>query len=296
MKTSLLCGAAALCGAVAAGLLCAAAALAAPLNLPIWPDAPAGADSGEPREQDSTAGWHEHYVRNVRQASIDVYLPDAAKATGTGIIICPGGAFRFLTMEGEGERIAHWLNDRGIAGFILHYRLKPTAHSEFLFLLEMLHELPPLLDGSKIGEIAPLATPAIADGVQSVRFVRARAAQWHLAPDRIGMMGFSAGGMVTIGTSLTADVHDRPDFSAAMYSGPLDVGHVPANAPPLFAAAAADDPLTAIATRPIVAAWQAGGASVELHIYQHGGHGFKKGTDSEHWTEDFSAWLQARHL
>jgi len=282
--------------ATAAGLLWAAGVSAAPLNLPIWPDAAAAAGSGEPSEQDSTASWHEHFVRNVRRASLDVYLPDASKATGTGMIVCPGGAFRFLTMEGEGERIAQWLNDRGIAAFILHYRLKPTARSELLFLAQMLYQLPPLLNGSKVDEIKPLATPAIADGVQAVRFVRGRAGQWQLAPDRIGMIGFSAGGMVTLGTSLTPEVHNRPDFSAAIYSGPLDLGRVPADAPPLFAAAAADDPLTALATRPIAAAWKAGGAPVELHIYQHGGHGFKKGTDSERWTDDFSAWLQARHV
>jgi acetyl esterase/lipase len=282
-------------------LLWAAGASAAPLNLPIWPDpAAAGGEPGEPREQDSTASWHEHFIRNVRQASIDVYLPDpspdSSRTSGTGMVVCPGGAFRFLTMEGEGERIAHWLNARGIAAFVLHYRLKPTPHSELLFLLQMLYELPPLLNGSKVGEIKPLAGPAIADGVQALRFVRARAAQWQLKPGRLGMIGFSAGGMVALGTSLTTQAQDRPDFSAAIYSGPLDVAPVPADAPPLFAAAAADDPLTTLATQPIAAAWKAAGAPVELHIYQHGGHGFKKGTDSEHWTEDFGAWVQVRHL
>lgn len=276
---------------------------AAPLNLPIWPDAAAaGADSTAPKEQESVASWHERFIRNVTQASVDVYLPESSRANGGAMIVCPGGGFRFLTMEGEGEQVEHWLNQRGIAAFILHYRLKPTPRSDLLFYLRMLIELPPLLSGKAINDpkaFAMFAPPAIADGTQAVRFVRSRAEQWHLAPDRIGMLGFSAGGVVAVGASLATDARDRPDFTAALYSGPLDTGPVPADAPPLFAAAAADDPLTALGTQPFAAAWKAGGAPVELHIYQKGGHGFgmqKKGTDSDRWVDDFSAWLEARHL
>lgn len=270
----------------------------APENLYIWPDGAARvAQSGEPKEQELRHG-EQHFIRNVTQASVDVWLPDAAKAGGMAMVVCPGGAFRFLTMTTEGEGIARWLNARGIAAFVLHYRLKQTPHSDWLFLGKMLFELPPLLSGKAItadpSAFAVYAPPAIADGAQALRMVRGQAARWHLDPHRIGIAGFSAGGVVALGASLGGEAQARPDFTAALYSGPLDLGKVPADAPPLYAAAAADDPLTALATRPIAAAWQAGGAPVELHLYQHGGHGFKPGTDSERWKEEFGAWLDAR--
>jgi len=279
-------------------------ASAAPPNLLIWPadDAGAGTGSGEPKEQESVASWHQRFVRNVTRASVDVYLPEPSRANGAAMIVCPGGGFRFLTMEGEGEQVEHWLNQRGIAAFILHYRLKPTPRSDLLFYIRMLIELPPLFSGKGIKDkqsFMSLEAPAIADGTQAVRFVRSEAATWHLAPDRIGVLGFSAGGVVAVGASLAAEPKDRPDFAAALYSGPLDIGSVPADAPPLFMGAAADDPLTALGTQPIAAAWKAGGAPVELHVYQKGGHGFgmqKKGTDSDRWVDDFSAWLEARGL
>lgn len=263
-------------------------------NLPIWPD---GAAQGAPREQETRKG-EERFVRNVAQASIDVWLPDPATASGMALVVCPGGAFRFLTMTAEGDGIARWLNARGIAAFVLHYRLKQTPRSDLLFFLRMLFELPPLLSGKALvsdpSSFAAYAPPAIADGAQALRFVRGQAARWRLDPQRIGIAGFSAGGVVALGASLSGEAQARPDFTAALYSGPLQLGKVPADAPPLYAAAAEDDPLTALATRPIAAAWKAGGAPVELHLYQHGGHGFKQGTDSDRWKDDFGAWLDAK--
>ena len=268
-----------------------------PQKLLIWPASTPDAIAGvESPDQESVASWHERFVRNVTRASMDFYPPEPGKANGGAVIVCSGGAFRFLSMDG-GEQIARWLNARGIAAFMLRYRLKPTPRLGLFFYPEMLFVLPPLLSGRKIDEVKPLAAPAIADGVQAVRFVRSHAASWHLSPDRIGIAGFSAGGMVAIGASLTPEARDRPNFTAALYSGPLDLGPVPADAPPLFAAAAADDPLTPLATVPMAAAWKAGGAPVEVHIYQHGGHGFgirKAGNDSDQWTDEFSAWLAAR--
>jgi acetyl esterase/lipase len=280
---------------------CAAAAppaapAASPPNLYVWPDAAAAlVKSGEPKEQDF-GSRDQPMVRNVIQASVDVYLPEPGAASHGGLLVCPGGAFYFLTMQPEGIRIAHWLNARGLAAFVLHYRLRPTPRSTPLFYLKMLFALPPLLSGKSTNSIKPDALPAIADGEQAMRFIRSRAAGWGLDPQRIGIVGFSAGGMVAVGTALTRDPQARPGFTAALYSGPLDVPKVPADAPPLFAAAAADDPLTAIATQPIAAAWKAGGAPLELHIYAHGGHGFKPGTDSDRWLDDFGAWLAARGL
>jgi acetyl esterase/lipase len=269
---------------------------AVPLNLYIWPDADvAVAKSGEPKEQDFGSS-DEPMVRNVTQASVDVYLPDPATAKGGAMLVCPGGAFYFLTMQNEGIKIAHWLNARGTAAFVLHYRLRPTPRWAPAFYLKMLFVLPSLLSGKSTKSIEPDALPAVADGEQAMRYIRSHSADWHLDPQRIGVTGFSAGGMVAVGTALTRDAQARPDFAAALYSGPLEVKQVPADAPPLFAAAAADDPLTAIGTQPIAAAWTAGSAPVELHIYKTGGHGFKPGSDSDRWKNDFGAWLAARGL
>jgi acetyl esterase/lipase len=269
---------------------------AAPPNLYVWPNgAAAVVKSGEPKEQDFGSS-DQPMVRNVTQASIDVYLPDPAAAKGGAMLVCPGGAFYFLTMQNEGIKIARWLNARGTAAFVLHYRLRPTPRWAPLFYLKMIWVLPPLLSGKSTKAIEPDALPPIADGEQAMRYIRGRAAEWHLDPRKIGVVGFSAGGMVAVGTALTRDAQARPDFAASLYSGPLEVKQVPADAPPLFAAAAADDPLTAIGTQPIAAAWQAGGAPLELHIYQTGGHGFKPGSGSDRWMDDFGAWLSARGL
>lgn len=282
-------------GALAALLWAAGAwAGAPPRNVEIWPQA--APQAGEAREQDSVIKGR-RFVRNVTRASLDVYLPSDAAADGSAVVVCPGGAFRFLNMSDEGERIARWLNARGVAAFVLHYRLKHTPQSDFLFFAKMLFELPPLLSGKALDDPAQFKVyepPAVDDGRQALRWLRGQAAQWHLAADRIGIAGFSAGGVVALGTALAPQAEARPDFVAALYSGPVDTGHVPADAPPLYAAAAEDDPLTALATRPIAQAWKAAGATVELHLYQHGGHGFKSGTDSDRWMDDLGAWLDAR--
>ncbi len=266
---------------------------AGPRNLAIWPGS---APAGEAEEASTLRG--QSFVRNVVRASVDAYLPEPSRANGGALVVCPGGAFRFLNIGEEGSRIAQWLNGKGYAAFVLHYRLKPTPRSDLLFVLNMLFELPPLLSGKAIMDrdsFLAYADPAIADGRQALRFVRDHAQAWRIDPKRIGMVGFSAGGVVALGASVGGDPAARPDFSAAIYSGPVELGRVPPDAPPLYLAAADDDPLTALATRPVAAAWNAARAPVELRIYQHGGHGFKSGTDSDRWMDEFGVWLDARN-
>jgi dienelactone hydrolase len=116
-------------------------------------------------------------------------------------------------------------------------------------------------------------------------------------PDRIGIMGFSAGGSVTVGAALEYDADSRPDFAAPIYSAPREEISVPADAPPLFIAAAHDDAFAASACVPLYLAWSAAGRSAELHIYSRGGHGFgmhKQGLPADRWIEQFGEWLHAQ--
>ena len=137
----------------------------------------------------------------------------------------------------------------------------------------------------------------VADGLQAMKLVRRRAAEWGVAPDRIGIMGFSAGGSVTTGVALEYDADSRPDFAAPIYSAPIEDISVPADAPPLFIAVAHDDPFAASASVPLYSAWSAAGRSAELHIYSKGGHGFgmyKQGLPADHWIDHFGDWLQVQ--
>lgn len=149
----------------------------------------------------------------------------------------------------------------------------------------------------RIIELFERITPlAIADGLQAMRVVRGRAAEWGLNPGRIGIMGFSAGGVVTTGVASSYDADSRPDFAAPIYPAPWGDGSVPADAPPLFLAMAADDAMAVGASLPLFSAWRAAGRSAELHIYASGGHGFgmlPKGIPADGWIDRFGEWLQS---
>ncbi len=231
-------------------------------------------------------------VRNVSQPSLTVFLPDPALATGAAVIVCPGGAYHFLAFEHEGIEVARWLNARGIAAFMLKYRLVQTGSDFPQCVDQHLHD-PHLMDTL----VRPLFPLIAADGCQAVRLVRARAADWGIASDRIGILGFSAGGMVTLSTALQFDASSRPDFAAPIYSAPPPDAPIPANAPPLFLLCAADDDMASGVSTRFYSAWRDAGHPVELHIYAQGGHGFgmnRQGLPSDSWLERFAEWLHAQ--
>ena len=145
----------------------------------------------------------------------------------------------------------------------------------------------------------PLRPLLIADGQQAVRVVRQHAAEWGIAADRIGVMGFSAGGAVTVNVALQHDAGSRPDFAAAIYSAGWEEIPVPADAPPLFVLCAADDLMAAPLSVRLYTDWQAAGHAVELHIYSQGGHGFgmtRQGLPSDTWIDRFGDWLGVQGL
>jgi acetyl esterase/lipase len=262
-----------------------------PIVISLWPDAAPGSADWPQHEQVSVMpDFGLKVIRNVSQPTLTVFLPDRAVADGTAVIVCPGGAFHFLAYEHEGIQVAGWLNARGIAAFMLKYRLIRTGDN---FAAEVQERL---ADRTKMaGPLQALAPLILADAQQAVRLVRQRAAAWGVRPDRIGIMGFSAGGAVAMAVTLNHDTDSRPDFAAPIYAAHFGEIAVPADAPPLFLVHANDDPLipAGISTA-IYTAWHAASKPVELHIYDKGGHGFgmnRLGLPVDGWIERFGEWV-----
>jgi acetyl esterase/lipase len=243
--------------------------------------------------------WHRQYgsifARNVSVATLTPFLPDPAKATGTAVVVAPGGGFRTLSMENEGWDVARALAARGVAAFVLKYRLNQTPADMIAFERSMAEMFSgaarPSARPSAEQAIARLA-PQLADSRAAFALIRRRAAEWRVDPDRIGMVGFSAGAMLTMATALHGE-DARPAFIANIY-GPLDPLSVPANAPPMFVALAADDPLFGASGFGLIESWRAAKRPVEFHLYEQGGHGFgmyQKDTTSTGWFEAFARWI-----
>lgn len=147
--------------------------------------------------------------------------------------------------------------------------------------------------------MAPLFPLITADSCQAIRLVLSRAAEWGLNPERIGILGFSAGGMVTFQAALHADESSRPAFAAPIYSARPPDAPIPANAPPLFLLCAADDGMAYPVCVQYFTAWRAAGRPAELHIFSQGGHGFGmniQGLPSDGWIGMFANWLQGQGL
>jgi acetyl esterase/lipase len=229
-------------------------------------------------------------VRNVSRPTLTVSLPDPSLATGAGIVVCPGGAFHFLMVDKEGTEVARWLNERGVAAFILKYRVVSTPDDDEAFLRIAAD---PSAYRPQMEQVQPMA---IADGLQALRIVRRQADRWGIAPDRLGIMGFSAGAFVTVGAATQYDTESRPDFAVAVYGG-WRGRSVPADAPPLFLTIAGGDELIDVQTNlSLYSAWHDAGRQAELHVYAHGGHGFAlipKGLPADTWTDRCWEWLQA---
>ncbi len=249
----------------------------------VWPGVAPGSESWTHKERAVENTPLGTVVFNVVTPTLTAYLPDKAKATGTGVIIAPGGAFVALALDLEGRNVARWLQERGIAAFVLKYRL-----------VEKRQDGIPAMDMDTAGRYG------IADGIQAIKVVREHAAEWGLSPDRIGFLGFSAGAMVTSGTVLQQDAAARPAFAAMVYGGPFGVmPSIPEKLPPMFLAWAQDDP---VALGPVVTfhdALKSAGHKPEVHIFRSGGHGFgmrRQGTSSDHWIDAFFYWLEGQGL
>jgi len=257
---------------------------AASQTAPVWPGVAPGSEHWTQQERVLENTPLGAVVLNVVTPTLTVFLPARTKATGTGVIVAPGGAFVALAIDHEGYNVARRLQERGIAAFVLKYRI-----------VEKRQEGIPT--GMNMDEVSKYG---IADGIQALKVVRQHATEWGVAPDRIGFLGFSAGAMVTCGALLQDNAAARPNFAAPIYGGPFGVmPAIPTKLPPIFMAWAQDD---AVALEPVVKfydALRAAGVKPEAHIFSAGGHGFglkQQGTTSDHWIDAFFYWLDAQGL
>ena len=276
-----------------------------PLDAPAEPNAillGTGGVADQPAKESWFRQWGDPMARNVTTATLTPFLPDPAKANGAAVIVAPGGGFRWLSMGNEGWEVAQALADRGIAAFVLKYRLQPTPPT-----LEGLKEsmnrtfaavTPPA--GAAAGAPAAEAPPRpprpdltnqLQDAEAAYALIVKRAKEWGVDPKRLGMIGFSAGAGLTMHSTLHSKTMNLA-FIGPIYGGMGPV-EVPKDAPPMFNVIATDDFLFR-GQFGVVKSWFDAGRPVEFHLYQNGGHGFGLGNPdrtSNGWFPVFMHWL-----
>jgi len=278
-----------------------------PLDAPAEPNAiplHTGGVKDQPAPESWFRQWGEPMARNVSDATLTPFLPDPAKATGAAVIVAPGGGFRWLSMNNEGWKVAKALADRGIAAFVLKYRLQPTPAS-----LEGLKEsmnrtfaaVTPPAAGAAPGAAAaeaprpprPDLSNQLADAEAAYAMILQRAKEWGVDTKRLGMIGFSAGAGLTMHCTLQSKTM-KLAFIGPIYGGMGPV-KVPKDAPPMFNVIASDDSLLFHGEFGVVKSWFDAGRPVEFHLYQNGGHGFGLGypnRTSNGWFPVFLHWLE----
>jgi endo-1,4-beta-xylanase len=223
-------------------------------------------------------------LTSIHKPSITVYLPPKEKATGAAVIVAPGGGHSFLAVDIEGYNVGQWLSEHGVAAFVLKYRLAKESNSTYT------------VEGNEVP-----------DAQRAIRLVRSRAEEWNVNPDRIGIMGFSAGGEVAFRTAQTngdafasdSDPIDklssRPNFQALIYPGNLRALEVTSNSPPAFLACGANDGTIATMLPNAYLKFKEAKVPVELHIYSGVGHGFgirpQNHKPVDQWPQRFAEWL-----
>jgi acetyl esterase/lipase len=278
------------CLAILLVVLGARAVAAEPQTILLWPDGAPGSErknsAGKiPEEVVRVNENGEHIVSGIHHPSITAYLPAKDKSTGAAIVVAPGGGHRELWMDHEGYNVAKWLSDHGVAAFVLKYRLAREPGSTYT------------VEGSALPDIK-----------RAIRLVRSRALQWGLDPERIGVMGFSAGGelaalaatRVDAGTAAATDPveHEssKPAFQALLYPAVPHDMNLSKETPPAFLACGEDDRQDIAQGLPeLYLALKRAGVSTELHVYAGVGHGFgvreSNGPPVSGWTQLFLEWL-----
>ena len=248
----------------------------------------------------------------VNDPTLTISLPDADKANGTAVIICPGGALISLSWQSEFQDIARWLNARGIAAIGLKYRLRngfPDMNK-----VDTTKGMPRRITVTEFAEIKnananpsvlkggdPEIDNALNDALKAMEIVKAHAKEWGIDESKIGFMGYSAGGGVAVNATVKASPELMPAFLCSLYGPALDDVVVPKNAPKLFIGVHADHPSVAAGCLALFMEWKKAGVDAELHIYGDktgglfGGAGPQadKNTPNGAWQEAFYSWLVA---
>jgi acetyl esterase/lipase len=252
--------------------------------IPLWQKGAPGFEARRDEPEQHKDWWY----KNINNPSLTVFVPEKGKANGTAVIIAPGGGHRELVFDPEGVEPAQYLASLGVTAFALKYRLFREPGSKYTL--------------SNTGE----------DIRRAMRTVRARAAEWGIDPQRIGVMGWSAGGEVAAlvayppvdGDAQSGDpverVSARPDFQILVYPGPLGIpDKIPHDAPPTFLVGAADDEYVADVLFDLPRKYHDAGAQIETHIYVQGKHAFNMGQRSQYvgikrWPARLAEWLEDR--
>jgi len=242
--------------------------------------------------------WQNQVVTNVSVPTMEVFRPSPEVNNGTAVIVAPGGGLYALSIKSEGSDVAKWLNEKGVTAFVLKYRLVPTGEDGVKEISDEGANNP-----ARIGErVAPVLPLSIADGLTAISHVRKNAEKFGVDPNKIGFMGFSAGGAVTMGVTFNYTKENRPDFIVPVYPWMSVVGpyQVPTDAPPMLVICASDDPLQlAPPSVNLYSAWLKDGKKVGLHMYSKGGHGFgmkQQGLPADNWIQRFYDWGVAEQL
>ena len=250
-------------------------AAAVPQSILLWPNGAPGSEGKTAAEAVRITPAGDHVVSSVHQPSITPYLPTPETATGAAVVIAPGGGHSALWMDHEGYNVARWLSEHGVAAFVLKYRLAREKDSTYT------------IEGT-----------SLQDTQRAITLVRSRAAEWHVNPARVGVMGFSAGGELAALAATRFTEDNKPSFQALIYPAiPRDM-KLSAQTPPAFLACGENDRKNISQGLPeLYLALKQAGASAELHVYSGTGHGFgmreTNHTPSAAWLVRFHEWLGA---
>ena len=255
-------------------------------EIPLWPHGAPGSEGKTGDETVRVTDGGEHVISNIHRPSITPYLPAAGEASGAAVIVAPGGGHRELWSDHEGHNVARWLKERGVAAFVLKYRLAREPNSTYT-----------------------VDDHSLADMQRAIRLVRSRAQEWHINPSRVGVMGFSAGGEVAALAAMHNDAGDkgavdiverqssRPDYQALIYPGRSSRYEASKDSPPVFIVCGyGDRPDISKGMAELYLKYKEVGVPAELHIYAKAGHGFGQRERTRGavagWPDRLYEWMQ----
>ena len=251
-----------------------------------------------PEKQYFSEVWKTEVVTNVSKPTMRVFLPESNVATKAAVVIAPGGGLYALSIKNEGNAVAQWLNEKGVAAFVLKYHLVPTGEDGVQEITDLSISEPTKI----MTEVSKVLPYSIQDGLNAITHIRENAKKYGVDPEKIGFMGFSAGGAVTMGIGYNYTKENRPNFLVPVYAwtDAQDVMTPKKDAPPMFIVCASDDPLgLAKGSIDLYSSMFKANKSVSLMMYAKGGHGFgmnAQGLPSDTWIERFYDWGLSENL